>query len=194
MKKVWKNSSLSERAKRLSGIASTEVKDRIGLRYGKLVAIAQEGKNKYGHYLWRCNCDCGGTTTVSGSQLTTGKTKSCGCYQREQASKAHITHGKTKSYEYVLLMKAKHRAYCKNLPFDISVYDIVIPDTCPILGIPLYKGTWYKNDNSPSIDRKNSSLGYTKDNIWVISRRANTIKNDATLAELKLLVNALEIV
>ncbi len=45
---------------------------------------------------------------------------------------------------------------------------------------------------SPSLDRIDSTKGYTKGNIWVISNRANTLKNDATLSELKLLVERLE--
>ena len=39
--------------------------------------------------------------------------------------------------------------------------------------------------NSPSIDRIDPSKGYTKDNVWVISRRANTIKSNATVDEVE---------
>ena len=35
------------------------------------------------------------------------------------------------------------------------------------------------------------TLGYTKGNVWIVSRRANMIKSDATLEELELLVNNL---
>lgn len=41
---------------------------------------------------------------------------------------------------------------------------------------------------APSIDRINQDSGYTKDNIRVISWRANHIKNDATLEELEKIV------
>jgi hypothetical protein len=65
-----------------------------------------------------------------------------------------------------------------------------IPDFCPMLGIKLnYDGTgiesnWSRNDTSPSLDRIKSDLGYTKDNIHIISWRANRIKNDSTPEEL----------
>ena len=36
-----------------------------------------------------------------------------------------------------------------------------------------------------SIDRKDSSKGYVKGNVAIISRRANLLKNNATIAELK---------
>ena len=35
-------------------------------------------------------------------------------------------------------------------------------------------------------------LGYIKGNVWVISNKANRIKNNATLEELRLLVKNLE--
>lgn len=56
------------------------------------------------------------------------------------------------------------------------------------LGTPL--GSFYKKatSNSYSIDRIDSSKGYVKGNVWVISKRANTLKGDATLEELELLV------
>jgi len=42
------------------------------------------------------------------------------------------------------------------------------------------------------LDRIDNNKGYIKDNVWVISRKANTIKNNASLEELKALVAALE--
>jgi hypothetical protein len=45
--------------------------------------------------------------------------------------------------------------------------------------------------NSPSLDRKNSLLGYTKENTWVISYKANAAKSNCTLNELELLVKNL---
>jgi hypothetical protein len=65
----------------------------------------------------------------------------------------------------------------------ITKEDIVIPDTCPLLGTPM---------ESPSLDRIDSTKGYVKGNVWVISNRANTLKNDATLTELKTLVENLQ--
>lgn len=43
-------------------------------------------------------------------------------------------------------------------------------------------------DNSPTLDRKDSTRGYVPDNVWVISHRANRMKNNATLEEMELLV------
>ena len=71
-----------------------------------------------------------------------------------------------------------------NLPFDICEEDIVIPEICPILKIPIQRGDNKVGPNSPSLDRIRPELGYVKGNIQVISYKANTMKSDATLIEL----------
>jgi hypothetical protein len=87
----------------------------------------------------------------------------------------------------IMIDNSKQRAKKSGIFFDLSVEDIEIPDTCPALGIELFTCERRNWVNSPSIDRIDNSKGYTKDNIIVVSRRANILKKDATLQELKLL-------
>lgn len=66
---------------------------------------------------------------------------------------------------------------------------LALPKECPALGIPLnYDGTgsegYSRTDNSPSLDRIDSTKGYELGNIHVLSWRANRIKNDSTIEEL----------
>lgn len=79
---------------------------------------------------------------------------------------------------------AKRRAKQKGLEFDIYPADIRIPEVCPLLGIPITELMNGDTDSSPSLDRINPRRGYTRDNIWVISARANRIKNDSQPGEL----------
>ena len=90
-----------------------------------------------------------------------------------------------------LIRSAKQRAQSKNLDFNIEPSDISLPETCPLLEIPLDSHYGSAQDNSYSIDRIDSTKGYIKGNVWVISKRANTLKNNATLEELSLLVKNL---
>jgi hypothetical protein len=87
--------------------------------------------------------------------------------------------------EKILWGNARIRAKKKNLPFNIEIADIVIPDTCPVLGIPIAKGKDKPTANSPTIDRVIPERGYVKGNIVVVSHKANTIKNDASIDELR---------
>lgn len=69
-------------------------------------------------------------------------------------------------------------------PHTITKEDILIPEVCPILGLTLQVGDGCLSPASPSLDRKDPALGYTPGNVWVISHRANSMKNDASPEEL----------
>jgi hypothetical protein len=94
-----------------------------------------------------------------------------------------------------MLRKAKQRARLAGLPFDLADWDISIPSSCPVLGIPLKSGSGHNmraSPNSPSLDRIDNSKGYVLGNIAVISLRANMLKADATVEELKAIVAYME--
>lgn len=87
---------------------------------------------------------------------------------------------------------ARERAAKRGLAFNLTVEDLPdVPDTCPVLGIPLSPnfGGIRPQDNSPSLDRIVSSRGYTHDNVHWISWRANALKKDATPDELRRLAD-----
>ena len=91
------------------------------------------------------------------------------------------------------LTQAKKRALEKGLDFSITLNDLSpLPEICPVFGIKLnYKGNQGRRgfiDDSPSIDRIDSSKGYVKGNVQIISWRANRIKSDATIDELEQLI------
>ena len=92
----------------------------------------------------------------------------------------------------VLHNRIKQSAKRRGIPFDLTLTDLnnlSFPVTCPILNIPLTFNRRGVQDNSYSIDRIDSSLGYTVDNIVVISYRANVLKSNASIAEMEALVN-----
>ena len=54
-------------------------KDLSGTRFGKLVVIGASDQRSNGFIMWDCQCDCGNRKCVSTANLTSGRTKSCGC-------------------------------------------------------------------------------------------------------------------
>ena len=88
-------------------------------------------------------------------------------------------------YEQKILNSAKKTAKTKNLEFNLTIDDIQIPTHCKYLGVELTKilgsGVVWSNC---SIDRIDSSKGYIKGNVEIISRKANSMKNMATEKEL----------
>jgi hypothetical protein len=86
------------------------------------------------------------------------------------------------SQEYNIWHRAKTRAKLKNIPFNIEISDIIIPEKCPIFNSYFEVGN---HKTCASIDRIDSTLGYVKGNIQIISNRANMLKGDANLKEIE---------
>jgi hypothetical protein len=85
----------------------------------------------------------------------------------------------------IILQQARRRAKLKKVPFDITVDDIEVPEFCPVLGLRLAVNEGHAKDNSITIDRIVPELGYVKSNVAIISFKANTIKNNASIEELE---------
>lgn len=65
---------------------STKWLDLTGQRFGRLVVIEQ-AQRKNGQTAWSCRCDCGGTKITTTGLLRRGECRSCGCLQKERASR-----------------------------------------------------------------------------------------------------------
>jgi hypothetical protein len=94
-----------------------------------------------------------------------------------------------------LLYPARKRAKQKGLECSIGLEDIYIPRSCPVLGIELRSnigsgaGGGAEYDPAPTLDRIDNAKGYTKDNICVISKKANMLKGEMTIDEVKALIS-----
>ncbi len=82
-----------------------------------------------------------------------------------------------------LLSRARDRAKKFNLPFEITIEDVKAAwpadDKCPVLHKPFHHGPGI-SPFSPSLDKRNPTLGYVRGNIAVMSYRANMLKRDST--------------
>jgi hypothetical protein len=86
-----------------------------------------------------------------------------------------------------LLNAARARSRKYGYEFDLTEKDIVLPKYCPLLGIEMFVTESRKGSkhSSFSLDRIDSSKGYTKDNVWVISHKANSMKSDSNYEDFK---------
>jgi hypothetical protein len=126
----------------------------------------KQNKRGYGSYCRQCHC------IVSNQSPN-----------RKQNANTYYIRRKAANPELFMWKQAKHRAQWdyNNMEFTITVEDIKIPEKCPYFNkefIPLDKEWGF------SLDRIDSSKGYTPDNIQVISYKANKAKNDLTATEL----------
>ena len=108
----------------------------------------------------------------------------------ESKSKAAVKARKYKEQRgvtWALLMSVKTRAKKRGMDCDLEEVDLVVPERCPVLGIVLQQRVGSRGPDYPTVDRIDNTKGYTKDNIRIISWRANNLKGTATLEELILL-------
>lgn len=83
-----------------------------GLRFGRLLVLHEDGKDKRGELYWLCQCDCGNLKRVSGYKLRSGNTSSCGCLQKEaRATGLHYRHRMSKSRLYSIWCNMKARCF-----------------------------------------------------------------------------------
>jgi hypothetical protein len=122
--------------------------------------------------------------------------------QRRESNKAVVLEygrkyqkKRRENFEYRLQMlvnASKQRAKLKNREHTITVEDIKglypVDGKCPVFGFDLEFNDVGFRETSPSIDRIDSSRGYTKDNIQIISWKANRLKAYATVEDLEILV------
>jgi len=183
------------------------MEDFTGITFNYLTGVRATDKRKCGNTVWVWKCQCGNETEVRSALVKNGHTKSCGCYKETQTDilKTCRFCGETsyrrtqngarssvcekcfnkqgaKSRDPILVMLSAARARAKKagVAYSLTKEEVEVPEYCPILGIKLEQGTVKERDNSPSLDRIKSELGYIPGNVAVISFKANRIKNHGT--------------
>jgi hypothetical protein len=141
--------------------------DRTGKKYGRLTVLKRT-KNIGEKAGWLCLCSCGTLTTVSSSNLSSGHTKSCGCFSKE----ASVASGKnTKKHGMINTTLYKKWAYMKqrcNTKSNAS-YDryggrgIKVCDEWSDF-MNFYRDMSSTYEKGLSIDRIDNNGDYSKDN------------------------------
>lgn len=110
-----------------------------------------------------------------GSPVGDGRRANCRDCENKRRKKSYDSNPITR-----MMMNVKARCRINGFEFNLEYKDIVIPDLCPILEVPFELGTKENYTFSPTVDRIDSSKGYIKGNVKVISMLANRMKNNAT--------------
>jgi len=74
--------------------------DLTGQKFERLLVVKQNGRTKHGLILWECLCECKNISYVTGYDLKSGHTKSCGCLNNEKIAHINKTHGESRTRLY----------------------------------------------------------------------------------------------
>lgn len=123
---------------------------------------------------YRCKCDCGAIKFIEARHLLSGGTRSCGCWQAEEASKRAKTHGRTRTPEYWVWASMRQRCYDKNTRnyHRYGGRGITVCDRWRHSFNNFYADMG-KRPEGYSIDRIDNDRGYSPDNCRWISSKEN---------------------
>jgi len=111
------------------------------------------------------------------------------CYECCQKASLQCYYNNKKSPEkrkIQILNKIKNRAKREGQDFDLTVENIKWPTHCPVFGYELSYEISDK-DKSVSFDKHDPNKGYTKDNVNIMSLRANRAKWNLNIEEVRLI-------
>lgn len=146
----------------------------IGQRFGRLVVKSRlPNKNKSPRLL--CLCDCGNEVAVRPDQLKSGKTKSCGCYNKERVIETHTTHKGSHDRLYKKWSSMKNR--CNNPRYkqygDYGGRGIKVCQEWYDYGVFREWCLSHGYTIGLQLDRIDNNKGYEPDNCRFISRVEN---------------------
>lgn len=148
-----------------------------GMQFGRLTTVERVPSvavNK--GYLWRCQCECGSETVVTAGSLTTGNTKSCGCYKRDKAKALFSDPATNPSYKTGNCSGANKRLYQYRSQAARRGYAFELDDDT-FFSLFLSACTYCAKSPSFGVDRLDNDLGYTKTNSVPCCKVCNRMKN-----------------
>ncbi len=152
-----------------------------GQRFGRLVAIKDVG-TKYRRRLWRCLCDCGEITEVIAGILRIGKTKSCGCLNKEPTY--ILSPGIAAFNELFASYRCSAKNHCRKFDLTKQQFRRLTSSPCYYCGIAPQQKVGRKNTNGVyiynGIDRVDSEKGYLSSNCVPCCKICNVAKHNLT--------------
>lgn len=170
--------------------------DLAGRRFGRLTVLSVEKeKTASGNYRWHCICDCGEKNTLPSDHLvrTAQPVRSCGCLRNDRVREAVSPNPDEVAFR-LLVGVYKKRARKKQIEFALSDarFRSLTSLDCQYCGAPPAMIIRNKSGSGQyiynSIDRRDPSQGYTKNNSTPCCKVCNYMK--WTLSEKEFLCHA----
>ncbi len=150
--------------------------EMLGKKFGLLTVIDDAGKDKKGHIMYKCKCECGTIKDIHGTHLRSKKTLSCGCKNRLKGISSDLWYN-------IIKGSLRVRTSRNKLEVNITkeyVYNLFLEQNgkCKLSNIPItLPKTWKDRNHTASLDRIDSSLGYIIGNVQWVHKHINLMKN-----------------
>ena len=128
---------------------------------------------------WECRCNCGNLICVTMQNLQNGNSRACGCTKQGKLNKRWKGCGDMGLSVWHQFVKG---ATVRNLPFELTIqwgWELYEKQQgkCALSGVPIGFGT-ERRRNTASLDRIDSTRGYTTDNVQWVHKDINIMKRD----------------
>jgi len=152
--------------------------DLEGKIFGKLSVQKFIGVDNKQQALWNCLCSCGNHKIIKSSLLKNGDIKSCGCLYIKRCGDISGS----------VFFNIKNHARLRNLSFNITIEEIwnlylKQNKTCAISGVGITFDIRIRKNTTASLDRIDSTKGYTIDNVQWVHKDINQMKSNRTDGE-----------
>lgn len=149
-----------------------------GRTYGRLKVLKYVRQDKNRRSVWLVRCKCGTEKEVFGTHLRNGDTQSCGCSHTLRPFEALYN---------VLTSRSAQRPVEVSLSYE-EFLAFTIVESCHYCGADIL---WNAQGQRYNLDRKNNTIGYSKDNCVVCCKECNMIKSARFSYEQMLQIGAL---
>lgn len=89
------------------------IKDLTGQQFSRWTVLIRADNDAQGQAQWHCVCQCGTKAVVRGRDLRKGKSRSCGCLQKDIAAQVKTTHGASNTRLHRIWCAMKQRCFDK---------------------------------------------------------------------------------
>jgi hypothetical protein len=165
-------------------------------KYGQLTVLNEVNEDK--RWKYKVQCDCGKVEVKRKDWVISGRTTSCkSCASKRTASKYPPPTRRTgySGLSGTHYLHIKFGASRRNLEFNLTpefLWNLYQSQQghCALTGVSIILENKIKNNNvdwsvvTASLDRKDSSIGYTEENVWWVHKEINRLKNNYSLEEL----------
>lgn len=163
-------------------------KDLRGQKFGRLTFIEPIKRDKKRNIIWLLKCDCGNIIERISSNVTSGKSKSCGCYQREIVGNLKRLGNGQSTINAVF---GQYKRYSERIgrEFSLTKEEFIFMTTqdcfyCGAKPQPRKHHTYFVGEFlCNGIDRVDSSRGYVLDNCVPCCPTCNRAKNNTPINE-----------